>query len=1274
MSKRQWLVLLMLFLTYLLLGAFIFYHIEHPLEVEEVTEARRSRIQINALLHEHYVPNEEHDQNEIFEKLTAYCGKPVSNYTEGEVDQYKWDFYNSFYFAYTVVSTIGYGNLAPTNMLGRILMIFYALIGIPMNGILLTQLGDYFGNVFIRAHQKYKSYKNGPSDSQKRRIPLETGRAGLMAQILMYLVPGFVMFIFFPSFLFSYWEGWKYDESVYYAFVTLSTIGFGDYVAGQDNTKGSGIFWMFYKAFLIIWISFGLGYLVMIMSFISRGMRSKRIARIEHKLAMNLKHTQSKIWNEVNKDVNYLRRVFNEIYMMKLKPVYRDEYQSELPEYKFARSHSFPDLRELVYGGREVDVPVHPRRRANSEAAQTIRYEAVNRVLSESDLERIDKNATFASHAMVQPAELLARLVTALGSIPAPPEQFDVSDEETNQPELKGVDGFSDKDILASEKSWAGSGWRIGGEKVTPSQPRMRAASEIRLQKDDNGYGDHEQNTEWTWSGPAASSKIQELMKARQKSGNSTPMKGSKSRLPSFSLSSVPKTIRPRWFNPFSSKKNSGEVSRRESFPGSDVADQLKENYLSHTGSMRPMAQPDRRQSAAPHYFTHTGGNLPDSPEGNLLEETSLADFLRALTALHSRVGAVPDEFVSRPQRKLGTASLTPPKLPSLLALFSPPSHLVPQSQSTQSTVTAGQMAERRFSLRPVDDSIMSTPGLRRKASFLPGAGSRRFSLRPEESTVTSTQSYGRKGSMIPGSVPRRFSLKSEFTNARTSPHNTPPYTPDLVPLHIRERQNPPPYSADPFIFECPKEPLVPAEVGPAQDGISIPTRAKPRRFSLRPAQIGVPPAPASPKTSQMGRPIPRWKGGMLQRQISELNLQRRERAFSLGDVNSIRNERPVGQTSPLALPNTNLNSPSLTSSRSSLTDNIDKANSQALGKAVNTLVSSVFPTRTSRYARQSSAGFTDHLSSGQSSKNDKTEILSRSLQPAQALHGQGLVRQDQGALKPSGVGSTRLNASVQRVSPEVNAAQLASQNSNPFNPYCRVEQLSEAPEGSGQISTAIKIDDPTKSSATDRYSSLELHSVLIDQPSSKSLQPSVEQYVFKPDSLTEVRVDSPLTAAMMAAHSHRLSASESIPDYDMHAARKISVISEKSTASADASSDVEKSASRKTSTMSQRSLNSASLSESRKNSTSKSAASNKPRVSIESYKPLVELTIEKPATNPFEQYQATVKCKMERPRDRSLDSSEPSTSVKDSHRHSPPVSASEKLESTQSSVKSKNT
>lgn len=59
------------------------------------------------LIHEHYTPEGDHTVHEILQKLTDYCGKSVFNYTEHETDLYKWDFYNSFYFAYTVVSTIG---------------------------------------------------------------------------------------------------------------------------------------------------------------------------------------------------------------------------------------------------------------------------------------------------------------------------------------------------------------------------------------------------------------------------------------------------------------------------------------------------------------------------------------------------------------------------------------------------------------------------------------------------------------------------------------------------------------------------------------------------------------------------------------------------------------------------------------------------------------------------------------------------------------------------------------------------------------------------------------------------------------------------------------------------------------------------------------------------------------------------------------------------------------------------------------------------------------
>jgi hypothetical protein len=52
---------------------------------------------------------------------------------------------------------------------------------------------------------------------------------------------------------------------------------------------------------------------------ICRGLRSKRIKRIEHNLAINIKQTQRKIWQGVTKDVGYLRQILNEVYFLKFK-------------------------------------------------------------------------------------------------------------------------------------------------------------------------------------------------------------------------------------------------------------------------------------------------------------------------------------------------------------------------------------------------------------------------------------------------------------------------------------------------------------------------------------------------------------------------------------------------------------------------------------------------------------------------------------------------------------------------------------------------------------------------------------------------------------------------------------------------------------------------------------------------------------------------------------------------------------------------------------------
>lgn len=190
-------------------------------------------------------------QKEILARVSDYCGKPVTNHTIGEDDapaKHDWTFYHSFFFAFIICSTVGYGNISPHNTFGRMFLIIYALIGIPVNGFLFAYLGDFFGKTvneiiikkkinqfsqthihifviqFIGVYKRYKSYKMATT---KNYVPQ---RFTLIGRILLYLIPGIVIFIFLPSCLFTYIEGWPYSVSIYYSFVTLTTIGFGDFV------------------------------------------------------------------------------------------------------------------------------------------------------------------------------------------------------------------------------------------------------------------------------------------------------------------------------------------------------------------------------------------------------------------------------------------------------------------------------------------------------------------------------------------------------------------------------------------------------------------------------------------------------------------------------------------------------------------------------------------------------------------------------------------------------------------------------------------------------------------------------------------------------------------------------------------------------------------------------------------------------------------------------------------------------------------------------------
>jgi hypothetical protein len=97
---------------------------------------------------------------------------------------------------------------------------------------------------------------------------------------LIFFVPWFIVFLVLPAFIFAYIEDWSFLEGFYYCFVTLSTIGFGDYVAGSFEKD---YIWV-YKLIVVLWIIFGLAYLSMILNFISQGLRSRHLSNVVHSI------------------------------------------------------------------------------------------------------------------------------------------------------------------------------------------------------------------------------------------------------------------------------------------------------------------------------------------------------------------------------------------------------------------------------------------------------------------------------------------------------------------------------------------------------------------------------------------------------------------------------------------------------------------------------------------------------------------------------------------------------------------------------------------------------------------------------------------------------------------------------------------------------------------------------------------------------------------------------------------------------------------------------
>uniref|UniRef100_A0A8B9PA25 Potassium two pore domain channel subfamily K member 6 n=1 Tax=Apteryx owenii TaxID=8824 RepID=A0A8B9PA25_APTOW len=135
-----------------------------------------------------------------------------------------WDLASSFLFATTLLTTVGYGYMAPLSDGGKVFCIVYAALGVPFTMLVLTAAAQRLMGPVTERPLRYLQARGGFS----RRGAARAHLALLLAVVL-------ALFLLLPAAAFCALEAsWSYLDALYFCFISLATIGLGDFVPGEQ--------------------------------------------------------------------------------------------------------------------------------------------------------------------------------------------------------------------------------------------------------------------------------------------------------------------------------------------------------------------------------------------------------------------------------------------------------------------------------------------------------------------------------------------------------------------------------------------------------------------------------------------------------------------------------------------------------------------------------------------------------------------------------------------------------------------------------------------------------------------------------------------------------------------------------------------------------------------------------------------------------------------------------------------------------------------------------
>uniref|UniRef100_A0A914XMB8 Potassium channel domain-containing protein n=1 Tax=Plectus sambesii TaxID=2011161 RepID=A0A914XMB8_9BILA len=142
------------------------------------------------------------------------------------------DFRDIVLFTFTTITTIGYGNISPTTDASKLFCIGYAAFGIPLVFLSLANMGKFMSEAYWMC-MICLSKSAREVDRSKEGLLSPDGNWKMPFITLNFLL---IFAIGTGAVLFYTWDKLHFATAVYFSFISVMTIGFGDFFATANTS------------------------------------------------------------------------------------------------------------------------------------------------------------------------------------------------------------------------------------------------------------------------------------------------------------------------------------------------------------------------------------------------------------------------------------------------------------------------------------------------------------------------------------------------------------------------------------------------------------------------------------------------------------------------------------------------------------------------------------------------------------------------------------------------------------------------------------------------------------------------------------------------------------------------------------------------------------------------------------------------------------------------------------------------------------------------------